>query len=301
MTSPFSGNDFPGVNAMNDTLSFVKNIWGGMHVPGMVTPTVSIDELDKKIKDLKTVESWLTVNMNMLRGTIQALEVQRATIAALNSLGESFASTMANAGAGKSEEPAKPFKFTKNTFWPNAAASEVQQEPDPEPVHKMSVEAVAEPVAEPVTASISPAKTVNSKETEEPAEKAGQAADGNSAFSNPAAWWNLLQDQFKQAVSNAMISEADTTTVTKSDKSDQSLKDTALKKAAVKKIAAKKTAGSTVKTSKTSVPANKKTAATKVANKKVSGTTTKKSVSRQPSAVAKTTVASVKKSTATNK
>ncbi|MFZ6815958.1 PhaM family polyhydroxyalkanoate granule multifunctional regulatory protein [Undibacterium sp. Rencai35W] len=302
MTSPFQGNDFPGMNAMNDTLSFVKNIWGGMHVPGMVTPTVSIDELDKKIKDLKTVESWLTVNMNMLRGTIQALEVQRATIAALNSLGESFASTMANAGAGKSEEPVKPFEFTKNTLWPNAAASEVKQEPDAEPVHKTFMESVTDPA----TASVSSAKAMDSKDTEEPAEKAAQAADGNSAFSNPAAWWNLLQDQFKQAVSNAMMGEADAAAVTKSDKSDQSIKKAVLKKATLKKTAAtktvsKKTDGSTVKTSTASVPANKKTVITKVANKETLGPVTKKSVSRQPSAVAKTTVASVKKSTAANK
>jgi hypothetical protein len=29
----------------------------------------------------------------------------------------------------------------------------------------------------------------------------------NPAFANPAAWWNLLQDQFKQAVSTAVASE----------------------------------------------------------------------------------------------
>jgi hypothetical protein len=28
-----------------------------------------------------------------------------------------------------------------------------------------------------------------------------------AAFANPAAWWNLLQDQFKQAVSTAVASE----------------------------------------------------------------------------------------------
>jgi hypothetical protein len=66
---------------MNDTLDFVKSLWGSMSVPGLTAPTLSVEELDKKINDLKAVESWLNLNMSMLRGSIQALEVQRGTIA----------------------------------------------------------------------------------------------------------------------------------------------------------------------------------------------------------------------------
>jgi hypothetical protein len=32
-----------------------------------------------------------------------------------------------------------------------------------------------------------------------------------AAFANPAAWWNLLQDQFKQAVSTAVAAEPEPT------------------------------------------------------------------------------------------
>jgi hypothetical protein len=99
MSNPFSGSDIPGMNSMGDPLGFIKKLWGSMNVPGMVAPPMSVDELDKKIQDLKTVESWLNVNMNMLRGTIQALEVQRATIATLQSLGENFAQHMQQASA----------------------------------------------------------------------------------------------------------------------------------------------------------------------------------------------------------
>jgi hypothetical protein len=37
---------------MNDPLAFVRSLWGGMGVsmPGMVTPTFDVDELDKRIK-----------------------------------------------------------------------------------------------------------------------------------------------------------------------------------------------------------------------------------------------------------
>jgi PAB1-binding protein PBP1 len=48
-------------------------------------PTLDIEELDKRIQDLKSVENWLQLNMNVLRSTIQGLEVQRATLEALKS------------------------------------------------------------------------------------------------------------------------------------------------------------------------------------------------------------------------
>ena len=64
MNHPFSGSD--GASGMSDPLGWIKRLWGSMQVPGMVTPPMSLDELDQKIQDLKTVESWLNVNMSML-------------------------------------------------------------------------------------------------------------------------------------------------------------------------------------------------------------------------------------------
>jgi len=87
--------NLPGFDAMADTMEFVKNMWGGMKtpstgIPGMVMPTLSVEEINKQIADLKAVETWLNANMTMLRGTIQALEVQSATIATLRTMGETF-------------------------------------------------------------------------------------------------------------------------------------------------------------------------------------------------------------------
>ena len=89
--------NLPGAGMVTDTLDFVKNLWGAMNVPGtipgMAAPTLSVEELDKKINDLKAVEAWLNLNMGMLRGSIQALEVQRGTIATLKAMG----TTLSNA------------------------------------------------------------------------------------------------------------------------------------------------------------------------------------------------------------
>ena len=71
-------------------MEFMKNIWGQMPsgVPGFVVPTIDLEELDKRIADLKAVEGWLELNANMLKATIQGLEVQRNTVAALQVMGQ---------------------------------------------------------------------------------------------------------------------------------------------------------------------------------------------------------------------
>ncbi len=62
-----------------DPMEFLRSVWGQMPfpVPGFVTPTLDVGELDKRIADLKAVEGWLRMNMGMLQTSIQGLEVQR--------------------------------------------------------------------------------------------------------------------------------------------------------------------------------------------------------------------------------
>jgi len=77
-------------SGMNDPLSFMRNMWGnmGMNLPGMVAPTFDVEELDKRIKDMKAVEGWLRMNLSMLQMTIQGLEMQRTTVAAVHAMGQ---------------------------------------------------------------------------------------------------------------------------------------------------------------------------------------------------------------------
>ena len=103
-----SGNDtngMPGANALGDTMEFVKGLWASMKLPGMSMPSLSPEDIDKQIADLKAVESWLQMNMNMLRGTIQALEVQSATLNALRSMGQTFANAANSANAAAAPPP----------------------------------------------------------------------------------------------------------------------------------------------------------------------------------------------------
>ena len=178
----------PGAAVVTDTLDFVKNLWGsmsvpGMGVPGITAPTMSVEELDKKINDLKAVEAWLNLNTSMLRGSIQALEVQRGTIATLKSMGASLAAAITQPGASeKSVFESVPYA---SAFFQQAAPAASAPAPKPAPA----------PAPEPVAPPAAPASS----------DASSHAA---AQLGNPSAWWNLLQDQFKQAVSSAMSPDA---------------------------------------------------------------------------------------------
>jgi hypothetical protein len=91
---------------MNDPLAFIRNMWSSMGVtmPGMVTPTFDVDELDKRIKDMKAVEGWLRMNLSMLQMTIQGLEMQRSTLGAVQAMGQ----MASDAAKSMQAEPATP-------------------------------------------------------------------------------------------------------------------------------------------------------------------------------------------------
>ena len=51
-----------------------------------VAPTISVEELEKRIEELKAVQFWLEQNSRALAATIQALEVQKMTLATLKGM-----------------------------------------------------------------------------------------------------------------------------------------------------------------------------------------------------------------------
>jgi hypothetical protein len=51
-----------------------------------VAPTLNLEELDKRISELKAVHFWLDQNSKALGATIQALEVQKMTLATLKGM-----------------------------------------------------------------------------------------------------------------------------------------------------------------------------------------------------------------------
>src|SRR5437868_11498937 len=51
-----------------------------------VAPTLNVEELDKRLEELKAVHFWLDQNAKALGATIQALEVQKMTLATLKGM-----------------------------------------------------------------------------------------------------------------------------------------------------------------------------------------------------------------------
>ena len=110
---------------LNDPLGFMRNMWGqmGFNLPGMVTPTFDVEELDKRIKDMKAVEGWLRMNLSMLQMTIQGLEMQRSTVTAVKTMGQ-MASDAAKSMTPEAKEPATEAPASMASFLQGAANPE---------------------------------------------------------------------------------------------------------------------------------------------------------------------------------
>ena len=94
----------------HDPLNFMRNMWGnmGFTLPGMVAPTFDVEELEKRIKDMKAVEGWLRMNLSMLQMTIQGLEMQRTTVGAVKAMGQMASDAAKSMSPPPEEAPAPP-------------------------------------------------------------------------------------------------------------------------------------------------------------------------------------------------
>ena len=68
-----------------DWMEFMQKMWNPMSfpMPGMAMPTVNVEEIERKIAELKAVETWLTMQVGLLQMTIKTLEMQKAALESL--------------------------------------------------------------------------------------------------------------------------------------------------------------------------------------------------------------------------
>ena len=89
-----SDSDTPGFGKFVPGFDFLQNLAKGAtsNIPQMpnlgnwVAPTLNVEELEKRIEELKNVHFWLEQNSRALGATIQALEVQKMTLATLKGM-----------------------------------------------------------------------------------------------------------------------------------------------------------------------------------------------------------------------
>ena len=149
-----------------------------------VAPTLNVEELDKRIQELKAVQFWLDQNAAALKATIQALEVQKMTLATLKGMNfnmgdvaNAFKLKLADAVSGgvqKTSDKAKTFsglEVPETTFGADKAEAKAPAD-KPKPQPAATTEAAAAAAAAGVV--------------------------------DPMQWWGALTQQFQTIAADAM-------------------------------------------------------------------------------------------------
>ena len=170
-TSPFGfGRFIPGFDFLH---GLTQGAAGGMPgLPGWVAPTASVQELDKRIQELKAVQFWLEQNARALTATVQALEVQKMTLATLAGMNVAVGDMAAAFGA----------------MGASGAVPAPQEPPAPQPAPA------------PVPAAAAPAEGDAGGQQDGP-----RAAPGSApGMPDPLQWWGALTQQFQQIAARAV-------------------------------------------------------------------------------------------------
>ncbi|TAM37209.1 MAG: hypothetical protein EPN61_15130 [Burkholderiaceae bacterium] len=161
-----------------------------------VAPTLNVEELEKRIDELKAVQFWLDQNAMALKATIQALEVQKMTLATLKGM---------NFNMG---DVANAFRLKAADAVISGVQKVAEKAPETAPVV---------PRAEPKVAA-----------------KGARNADAKAAAGvvDPLAWWGSLTQQFQQIAASAIKEAAHQTAVSATKTMTAGLAKGALKTAA---------------------------------------------------------------------
>jgi hypothetical protein len=186
-----SDNQNSGFGKFVPGFDFLQNLAKGASqtIPQMpnlsnwVAPTLNVDELEKRIEELKAVHFWLDQNGKALGATIQALEVQKMTLATLKGMNFNMGD-VANALKLKAADT----MFT-------------------------GVQKVSEKAAD-TARTISGAASGAAAKTKAARQGKGKAAASPMAgVVDPLQWWGSLTQQFQQIAAGAMKDAAKQTAV----------------------------------------------------------------------------------------
>ncbi|MFM7531619.1 MAG: PhaM family polyhydroxyalkanoate granule multifunctional regulatory protein [Rubrivivax sp.] len=161
----------------------------GQMLPDMgkwVAPTLDPEELGQRIEQLKTVQLWLEQNARMLGATIQALEVQRMTLATLKSMNVPVAD-LGQVLQARVPEPA-PARAAAQQAAPFGTASRASAPAGQEG---------ANPRAGGRAARARGAKAAAAGSTRDP-------TGAGTPMVDPMQWWGALTQQFTQLAAQAM-------------------------------------------------------------------------------------------------
>jgi len=190
-TSPFGfGRFVPGFDFLQN---LAKGATGGApQMPSLsswVAPTLSVEELEKRIDELKAVQFWLEQNSRALTATVQALEVQKMTLATLKGMNVAMGDL-----AGAFAPKASPAPATATAPAPAAAA--------PAPFRASPAPHREPPAAPPPAADAAPNDHTGHSDGDDAA--SSSASSALPGVVDPMQWWGALTSQFQQIAANAL-------------------------------------------------------------------------------------------------
>ena len=178
-----------------------------------VAPTFNVEDLEKRIQELKAVHFWLDQNTRALSATIQALEVQKMTLATLQGMNLSMGD-VANALKVKATDTMAGMAglaglaglggFGGVSAKPDAAPAQPPVAPEP-------VRSPAAPAPSPYFFSPAPAPVPVPAPAPEVAPEPVAASAANApapGVVDPMQWWGSLTQQFQTIAANALKDNA---------------------------------------------------------------------------------------------
>jgi hypothetical protein len=219
----------PFGSTLNDSLEMAKRMWGAAGLPtipgsmsmgqfaqslpgalpNMIAPTFDTEELDRRIAELRAVEQWLSMNVNMLGTTIQTLEVQRNTIATLKSFTGAMMNTLGRGDVDPAAGMAAPKAAAARPTTPAGLAGWPHASPPPPEAVAMSPAEAAAAAALLAAAESQAAGPAAGQAAGQPTGEAGAPGLLAGMPINPMMWWGALQDQFARiAAASAAAGEA---------------------------------------------------------------------------------------------
>ena len=186
-----------------------------------VAPTLNVEELDRRIDELKAVQFWLDQNATALKATIQALEVQKMTLATLKGMNfnmgdvaNAFKLKVADSMAGGAQRMADKAKTFSGLEIPPSSFQASHEADDN--ADEVDDEQEAEDIAP------ANAKTAKGRSAKAPA--TGGVVD-------PMQWWGALTQQFQTIATDAMKEAAKKTAMDTTKSMATSLAKDAMKNA----------------------------------------------------------------------
>ncbi len=174
-----SGPNSNPFGAMMPGWDFLQNLGKAMPnhsagTSGWVAPTLNVEDLEKRIQELKAVQYWLEQNARMLTATIQALEVQKMTLSTLKTMNVHV------------DELAQALKVKPEDF-----------------MNSWSQAVTPKPAATQSTREDQPQTPPGSSKAQRKGSQTRPSADGDGRSPDPLQWWGAVSQQFQEIAQTA--------------------------------------------------------------------------------------------------